>query len=327
MERPRIWLDFPIHADALKILREGGEVLGPFAELDVAQVWSALGEARGAVISSRPKCSGAWMDCAPCLKVIARSGIGYDNVDVAAATARGICVVNTPEAPTEPTAEQAITFILMLARRIKESDRALSEGRWLPRPELEGTEVIGKTLGIIGLGRIGGRVAEVFSRGLKMRVIAYDPYIPDGRFGAKGAEKASTLEGLLAQAQFVTLHCPATGETRGMANRDFFARMKRGSFFVNTSRGAVVVEKDLLQALQSGHLAGAALDVFETEPTPSGNPLLRLPNVVVSPHAASNSVEGNWRMGTGAVSQVLELLRGGRPQWLVNPEVWEKRRR
>jgi phosphoglycerate dehydrogenase-like enzyme len=112
-----------------------------------------------------------------------------------------------------------------------------------------------------------------------------------------------------------------------MANRDFFARMKRGSFFVNTARGAVMVEADLFQALESGHLSAAALDVFEEEPTPSDNPLLRLPNVVVSPHAASNSVEGNWRMHTGAVTEALETLRNGRPRWLVNPEVWEHRRR
>lgn len=327
MKKPHIWLDFPIHPEALRMLQEGAEVSGPFSKLDVPEAWPALAEADGAVISSRPKCNGAWMDRAPRLRVLARSGIGYDNVEVDAATARGICVVNTPEAPTEPTAEQAITFILMLARRIKESDRALSEGRWLSRPELEGTEVLGKTLGVIGLGRIGGRVSEVFSRGLKMRVIAYDPYIPDDRFPARGAEKVSSLNELLGQADFVTIHCPATSETRGMANRDFFAGMKRGSFFVNTARGAVMVEADLFQALKSGHLCAAALDVFEEEPTPSDNPLLRLPNVVLSPHAASNSVEGNWRMHTGAVTEALETLRSGRPRWLVNPEVWEHRRR
>ncbi len=310
------------------MLQDGGaEVLGPFPKLDVPEAWSGLAEADGAVISSRPKCNGAWMDRAPRLRVLARSGIGYDNIDVEAASARGICVVNTPEAPTEPTAEQAITFILMLARRIKESDRALSDGHWLPRQELEGTEVVAKTLGVVGLGRIGGRVAEVFSRGLKMRVIAYDPYIPADRFPAKGAEKVSSLHELLSRADFVTVHCPATSETRGMANRDFFARMKRGSFFVNTARGAVMVEADLLQALKSGHLSAAALDVFEEEPTPSGNPLLRLPNVVVTPHAASNSMEGNWRMSTGAVTEVLEILRDGRPRWLVNSGVWERRRR
>jgi len=326
LRKPNIWLDFPIHPEALRMLQEGAEVSGPFSKLDVPEAWSALAEADGAVISSRPKCNGAWMDRAPRIRVLARSGIGYDNVEVGAATARGICVVNTPEAPTEPTAEQAITFILMLARRVKESDRALSEGRWLSRPELEGTEVLGKTLGVIGLGRIGGRVSEVFSRGLRMRVISYDPYIPDDRFPAKGAEKVSSLNELLRQADFVTIHCPATAETRGMANRDFFAGMKRGSFFVNTARGAVVVEADLFQALKSGHLSAAALDVFEEEPTPSDNPLLRLPNVVLSPHSASNSVEGNWRMHTGAVTEVLETLRNRRPRWLVNPEVWEHRR-
>ncbi len=327
MRKPHIWLDSSLHPEALRMLRDGAELLGPFPKLDSPEAWSALAEADGAVMSSRPKCNGAWMDRAPRIRVLARSGIGYDNIDVDAATARGICVVNTPEAPTEPTAEQAITFILMLARRIKESDRALSEGRWLPRAELEGTEVVAKTLGVIGLGRIGGRVSEVFSRGLKMRVIAYDPYIPDDRFPARGAQKVSSLHELLGQADFVTVHCPATSETRGLANRDFFARMKRGSFFVNTARGAVMVEADLFQALKSGHLSAAALDVFEEEPTPSDNPLLRLPNVVVSPHAASNSVEGNWRMHTGAVTEALEILRNGRPRWLVNPEVWEHRRR
>ena len=327
MAKPLVWLDLPIHPEALRTLQESAEISGPYSKLDVPEAWADLAAADGALISSRPKCTPAWMDRAPRIRVLARSGIGYDNIDVEAATARGICVVNTPEAPTEPTAEQAITFILMLARRIKESDRALSEGRWLSRPELEGTEVLGKTLGIIGLGRIGGRVSEVFSRGLKMRVIAYDPYIPDDRFAARGAEKVSSLKELLRLADFVTVHCPATPETRGMADRGFFAGMKRGSFFVNTARGTIMVEADLLEAVKSGHLAGAALDVFEQEPTPSENPLLRLPNVVVSPHSASNSAEGNWRMNTGAVAELLEILRGGRPRWLVNPAVWERRRR
>jgi D-3-phosphoglycerate dehydrogenase len=192
---------------------------------------------------------------------------------------------------------------------------------------LEGTEVLGKTLGIVGLGRIGGRVAEVCGPGLRMRVLAYDPYIPDERFWARGAQKVSSLDELLAQADFVTMHCPATSETRGMANRSFFAKMKKGSFFVNTARGGIMVEADLLQALKSGHLAAAALDVFEQEPTPSDNPLLRVPNIVLSPHAASNSAEGNRRMGMGAVTQAFQVLRNERPQSLVNPEVWDTRRR
>jgi phosphoglycerate dehydrogenase-like enzyme len=186
---------------------------------------------------------------------------------------------------------------------------------------------MGKTLGILGLGRIGGRVAEACGPGLRMRVLAYDPYIPDERFWARGAQKVATLDELLAQADFVTMHCPATPETRGMANRSFFAKMKKGSFFVNTARGGIMVEADLLQALKSGHLAAAALDVFEQEPTPADNPLLRLPNVVLSPHAASNSAEGNRRMGMGAVTQALQVLRNERPQSLVNPEVWDNRRR
>ena len=327
MTKPLIWIDFPLHPDALHLLQQNAEVSGPYANLDVPEAWTALAKADGVVISSRPPSDGAWMDRTPRLRVISRSGIGYDNVHVDAATTRGICVVNTPEAPTEPTAEQAITFILMLARRIKESDRALSEGRWLPRPQLEGTEVMGKTLGIVGLGRIGGRVAEACGPGLRMRVLAYDPYIPDERFWARGAQKVSTLDELLAQADFVTIHCPVTPETRGMANRSFFAKMKKGGFFVNTARGGVMVEADLLQALKSGHLAAAALDVFEQEPTPSDNPLLRVPNVVLSPHAASNSAEGNRRMGVGAVTQTLQVLRNERPQFLVNPEVWDNRRR
>lgn len=311
----------------MALLRKEAEGSGPFSNLDAPEVWAQLAQAQGAIVSGRPQCDGAWMDRAPRLRIIARSGIGYDNVDVDAATVRGICVVNTPDAPTEPTAEQAVAFILMLARRIKESDRALSEGRWVPRPELEGTEVMGKTLGVVGLGRIGGRVAEICSQGLKMRVVAYDPYIADERFAAKGAEKVSSLKELLPQADFVSMHCPATAETRGMANQEFFARMKKGGFFINVARGAVMVEKDLLQALKSGHLAAAALDVFEQEPTPSNNPLLRLPNVVLSPHAASNSVEGNWRMNMGAVTQSLQVLRNERPPHLINAEVWERRRR
>ncbi|MSP11491.1 MAG: hydroxyacid dehydrogenase [Chloroflexi bacterium] len=326
MAKPLIWIDYLLHPDAMKMLEEGAEVMGPYPSLDPPEVWEALSRAQGAVISGRPKCSGEWMDRAPKLQVLARFGIGYDNIVIAEATQRGICVVNTPEGPTEPTAEQALTFLLMLARRIKESDLGLSQGRWLSRQEVEGTEVLGKTVGVIGLGRIGGRVAEVCGRGLRMRVVAYDPYLTDDRFPARGAERVQHLDDLLAQSDFVTLHVPLTSETKGMANRDFFAKMKPGSFFINVARGPVMVEADLVQALQSGHIAAAGVDVFEQEPTPPDNPLLRMPNVVVTPHVASNSNEGNWRMGSGAVMQTLQVLQGERPPWLVNPDVWERRK-
>ncbi len=270
---------------------------------------------------------GSAMDRAKRLLLIARTGVGYDKVDIAAASARNIAVVNAPDAPTVSTAEQALTLMMTVARSIKrvtnELDRMLESGQ---RKDLWGEyialEMRGKRLGLVGLGRIGGHVSGV-AKAIGMRVQAYDPYISDERFAGLGVTKIKSLEELLGSSDFVSLHLPLNDQTCRLMNAERFSQMKPGAVFINVSRGGHVDEAALTAALDSGHLFGAGLDVTDPEPPLAGNPLLGRDNVVITPHVASATVVGRRRLVTHALEQVLQVLRGERPPHLLNPEVWE----
>ena len=269
----------------------------------------------------------AAMDRAPRLLLIARTGVGYDKVDVAAATERNIAVVNAPDAPTVSTAEQAVTLMMAVARSIKrienELNRMLDSGvRKNIWGEYVALEMHSKQLGLIGLGRIGGHVSGI-ARAIGMKVVAYDPYIADERYAELGVSKADTLEELLGGSDFVSLHLPLNDKTRKLMNAERFAQMKPGAVFINVSRGGHVDETALAAALDSGHLFGAGLDVTDPEPPEAGNPLLGRDNVVITPHVASATVLGRRRLVVHALEQVLQVLRGERPPHLLNPEVWE----
>lgn len=320
----RIWLDSPIHEDALTRLHDTVETVGPFRD-PTADPRAELAGAHGLVVSSIPKIDGDFMDAAgPQLRVVARPGIGIDNIDVGAATARGIAVVHTPDGPTESTAEHAIALLLALAKRVREADAGLRTRGWNSRQPLVGTEVAGKILGLVGLGRIGGRVAQI-ARALNMHVLVHDPYVSDGRVAALGVELVGTLDDVLTTADFISLHVPLTPETHGLIDAQALAQMKRSAYLINCARGPVVDESALIDALQNGTIAGAGLDVFAQEPTDTENPLFDLPNVVVTPHIAAYTDDGVRRMSVGAVEQVLQVLQGRRPLNLVNPDVWGRR--
>ncbi len=249
---------------------------------------------------------------APRLRVVARTGVGYDAVDLAAATARGIAVTITPGAVEGSVAEQTFALLLALSRNVANNDRIIRLGGWdrtLVHP-LRGT-----TLGIVGLGRIGQAVA---TRALAfgMRVIAYDPR-PATDFESRLGIERRPLDGLLATADVVSLHLPVTVETRGMINRNTLARMKPGAFLINTARGALVVEADLFESLDSGHLGGAGLDVLDPEPPLPDNPLLGLPNVVFSPHMGGIDTKGMADMATMASQCVVDLYQGRWPTGCV----------
>lgn len=277
------------------------------------------------IVSSIPRIDGAFMDrVGPSLKVVARPGIGVDNIDIPAATERGILVINTPEGPTESTAEHAVALLLALSKRVVLGDRQL-RGEDIARSELLGTEGRGRTLGVVGFGRIGRRVAEICALGLKMRVLAYDPYADPGLAAALGVELVSDLDELLRQADFVTLHPALTPETYHLIGERELRLMKRGAYLINVSRGAVVDEAALIRVLEEGHLAGAALDVFDPEPPSPDNPLLRMRRVVATPHIGSFTDLGLARMGEGVVDQLLQIFRGERPTHLLNPEAWPGR--
>jgi len=260
----------------------------------------------------------------PTLKVIARPGVGVDNINIPDATQRGILVVNTPDAPTESTAEHAVALLLALSKRVVAGDMSL-RGANIPRSRLLGSEVRGQVLGVIGFGRIGRRVAEICARGLKMRVIAYDPYVEQAEATALGVEMVDGLDALLAQADFVTLHPALTPETRGLFGERGLRQMKPGAYLINVSRGPVVDEATLARFLEEGHLAGAALDVFDPEPPEPDNPLLHMTNAVVTPHIGSYTDLGVQAMHGGVVDQLRQIFRGERPPFLLNPEAWPGR--
>jgi glyoxylate reductase len=270
----------------------------------------------------------------PQLKMVSNYAVGFDNIDVKAAEDRGIVVTNTPsDEVNEAVAEHTWVFIMALARRVVEGDEFIrQEGYFAGKGGYKGWEpdlflgpsIVGKTLGIVGLGRIGTMVARR-AKGYNMTVL-YNKHEPDPKAEAELGVRFVTLDELYRQSDFVTLHVPLTEATRHMINKDAFAKMKKGVFLINTARGPVVSEKDLVEAIKSGQLGGAALDVFDNEPNIAPE-LIAAPNVIMTPHIASATYEARNKMGEQAVGQILAVLSDRKPENLVNPEVWEKRRK
>lgn len=322
-----VWTQMVVHPSALATLADLATITtSPYKDTDE---WYADAAAYDAlVVGGLLYCNGSFMDrVGPGLRAIARPGIGVDRIDIDAATERGIMVLNTPEGPTESTAEHAVALMLSLTKTVVTTDRILRAGEGFPvyGSLPKGLETLNATLGLVGLGRIGSRVAEI-ARALGMRVRAFDPYANAERAATMGVELTSSLNDLLASADVVSIHCPYIPQTHHLINAERLAQMPAGSYLINVARGPIVDETALLNALQSGHLAGAGLDVFDPEPPDATNPLFSLPNTVCTPHIASYTDAGLKRMQTMACEQVAMVLRGERPTHLVNPEVWEKRR-
>lgn len=314
-----LWLESRLFDDIAALLPPSVTLLPPAA---TAPIYANAAPAQAIIASSLLRYTGEVMDACPQLKLIARTGIGVDNVDLDAATARGIVVTNTPDGPTESTAEHTVAMLLALAKRLKQGNANLAEGRWGPRNGvLMGDEVMGKTLGLVGLGRIGRRVAHICGLGLNMRVLGYDPFVTAEQAAALGIELAA-LDRVVAEADFLSLHAPATAETHKLMDAARIAQMKRGSYLLNMARGTLVDEDALLAALESGHLMGAGLDVFDQEPPDATLRLRSHPNVVATPHMASVTLEGRRRMETMAVERVLAFFSGERPADVVNPAVY-----
>ncbi len=241
------------------------------------------------------------------LKVVGRAGIGVDNVDVAAATEQGVIVMNTPDANATTTAELAIAHLMSLSRHLPQADQSTRTGGW-ERTKFMGTEVAYKTIAILGFGTIG-RIVANRALGLKMHVIGHDPFVTDEVFRDCGVEP-TPLDELIAQADYLSLHCPMTDKTRGIINAERLAQMKPGARIINCARGGLVDETALLEALQSGHIAGAALDVFEAEP-PLGNPLLKMDNVVFTPHLGASTTEAQVAVSVEIARQAVTFLKTG----------------
>ena len=278
------------------------------------------------VVGVRRYYDGEFMDrVGPNLKQIAKPGIGVDNIDVDAATARGILVCNTPDAPTESTAEHAVALLMAVAKRVMVGDMQMRGDTSIKREDMRGTELLDNTLGVVGYGRIGRRVAEICALGIKMKVTVYDPFLPERPDLPQGISMTTDLDAIFSANTFVTLHTPLLPSTRRLACERRLRLMKPGSYLINASRGPVVDEAALIKVLQEGHLAGAGLDVFDPEPPEPNNPLLKMKNVVLSPHIASSTETSLTAMLTGTVDNIVQVLKGKRPLWIANPEAWPGR--
>ncbi|MDE1973080.1 MAG: phosphoglycerate dehydrogenase [Hyphomicrobiales bacterium] len=285
---------------------------------DKEKLAEAINGFDGLAIRSTTKVTSKILERAQNLKVIGRAGIGVDNVDVAAATARGIIVMNTPFGNSITTAEHAITLMLSLARQIPEADASTHAGKW-EKNKFLGVEIFGKTLGVIGCGNIGAIVADR-ALGMKMKVVAYDPFLSDERAVDLGVEKVK-LEDLLRRADFITLHTPLTDKTRNIINADSLKLTKPTMRLINCARGGLIDEAALYEALASGRIAGAALDVFATEPA-SDNPLFKLSNVVCTPHLGASTTEAQENVALQIAEQMSDyLLRGAITNALNFPSI------
>ena len=309
-----VWFERAVAPELLALVGDDITMLGPGTPTDF---YAGVERAQG-VVASAGYYGRDVLDRCSDLKVIARTGIGYDRVDLKAATARGVAVCNTPDAPTVSTAEHAVALLLTAAKSLNTSSAELRAGGRYAYEDHRAVELAGKTLGLVGFGRVARRVAAV-AVALEMKVIAYDPYAPDEAFTV---ERAETLSELLELSDALSVHVPLTEETAGMFDGPTFARMRRGAIFINAARGGVVDQEALLAAVDDGRIFAAGLDVTDPEPLSPGHRLLHHDRVIVTPHIASSTPEGRKRIFGDALRQVSQVLSGRRPDHIVNPEVW-----
>lgn len=306
---PRVLVSDKLSETAVQIFRDRGLDVDFMPELgkDKEKLAEIIGQYDGLAIRSATKATEKLIAAATNLKVIGRAGIGVDNVDIPAASRRGIIVMNTPFGNSITTAEHAIAMIFAVARQLPAADLSTQAGKW-EKSKFMGVEITGKTLGVIGCGNIGS-IAASRGIGLNMRVIAFDPFLSPERAEKLGVEKVE-LDELLARSDFITLHVPMTDKTRGIINAEAIAKMKKGVRIVNCARGGLVVEADLAEALKSGQVAGAGFDVFETEPA-TDSPLFGLPNVVCTPHLGASTTEAQENVALQVAEQMSDYLLKG----------------
>lgn len=298
--------------DGLALLRQVGEVTAN-SKITADELLTALSEYHALVVRSRTKVTAKVVEAGKNLKVIGRAGVGVDNIDVAAAVARGITVVNSPMAASVSVAEHTLGLMLALARLIPAADASLKQGKW-EKSAFMGGELTAKTLGLLGIGRIGALVANR-AAAFGMSVLAYDPYLNETQIRERHAEPA-TFDDVLARADYISLHLPLTAETNGLIGANQFAKMKKGARLVCAARGGVIDEEALRAALDSGALAGAALDVFAAEPPPAGS-IATHPKVIATPHVGAQTAEAQTRAGLAIAEEVSTVLQGKEPRWRV----------
>ncbi|MFD2180985.1 hydroxyacid dehydrogenase [Rhodoplanes azumiensis] len=315
----------PIHPGGIRILEEAGLTVRQASAATMDVVAREVTEAVAA-ITRNAGFDGAAMAAAPRLRVLGNHGTGYDPVDVAYARNIGLPIVYTPTANVQSVAEHAISQMMAIMKRVRECDRAVRAGDFDYRYARDFHELSGKTLLIFGFGKIGRRTAEIARLAFGMRVLVYSPSAEDAAIHAAGAVPVGDLAAALAQADIVSLHQRLTAQTRGMFDRERLFAMKKGAALVNTARGALVVADALIEAVESGHLRGAAMDVFETEPLPAGHPYTGCDGILLSPHIGGATEEALERTAVETARQVVDVLAGRRPAHLVDPDMWARRR-
>ncbi len=311
----KVFITDPIAQEGIEILKEAGLEVEEHLGLSPEELKAIIKDADGLIIRSNTKVTQDLIDAAEKLKVVGRAGTGLDNVDIPACNKRGIVVMNTPGGNTNSAAEHTIAMMLALTRHIPQATASMKAGKW-EKKKFQGREVAGKVLGIVGIGRIGSIVAQI-AQGMKMKVIAFDPHIHPDMAEKIGVELVD-LDELFSTADYVSVHTPLTKETKGLLNAKYFSKMKKGSMVMNCARGGIINEADLYEYLKSGHLGGAALDVFEVEPTTLENPLLSLDNFICTPHLGASTKEAQENVALAVARQLADYLIKGEVRNAVN---------
>lgn len=306
-------------AAAQLVADHGYETVHTPAYADSAVISQFLQKTRAeGIVSRMGRLDAGVMDTAPQLKVISKHGVGVDNIDIQAAADRGIPVLVATGANAISVAEHAIALLLATVKRIVPLDAGLRAGRW-EKPGFSGREIAGSTLGLVAMGAIGQATGRM-AKGLGLHLVGYDPYAPDSAFEDLGVTRCTTVEEILAQSDFVSLHCPLTDQTRGLLNAESIALMPEGSYVINTARGGLIDEPALVAAIRSGHLAGAGLDTFAVEPPAADHPFFAVPEIVLTPHIGGVTRQAGARVGVDAVRGIFQILDGQpvAPERIIN---------
>ncbi|MEJ5200955.1 MAG: hydroxyacid dehydrogenase [Anaerolineales bacterium] len=320
----KVLVNKPIHQSALDRLAQEVDVLTPFTA-SPEEVLQMLKDVQGVVLCVGLKMTREVIERLPSLEVIGRHGAGLEIVDVEAATHKGIPVVFTPEGPTESTAEHALLLMAAAARKLSYLDRATRSGMFSVRDHVVGCELMGKKVGVVGFGHIGKRFAEMCKAAFQMEIHVFDPFVEATVVEEWGAVYHQDLVEMAQAVHFLSLHCPATPATHHLVNDVVLNALGNKGFLINCARGQIVDERALITALQNNRIAGAGLDVYETEPPAPDHPFFKMDNVVLTPHLASFTEEGRYRMGMMVAEDVLRVLRGEYPLYPANPEIFEQR--
>ncbi len=315
MSNIKVFVADDVNEEKLAPLKEAGFTVEKRIKLSVEELTEALKDFDGLIVRSETKVPSDLMDALPKLRVIGRAGVGVDNIDVKGATTRGIVVMNAPDGNTITTAEHTIALLVSMARNVPQAHALLQSGTW-DKKRFVGVELNNKTLGVIGLGRIGKHVAKI-AKGFGMTVRAFDPFVSFDQAKDLGIE-VGTLEDVFKSADFITVHTPVTDETRGIIGRDAFSKMKKGVRLINCARGGLLDEAALLEAIENGTVASAALDVFEIEPLPADSPLLGNPKIITTPHLGASTTEAQEGVAFTVAEQMRDYLLTGTLRGAVN---------